>query len=126
MVQQGTHSELLKTRHGVYWNLVCSQALAGGAADSEIGLQQHSKRQSVIAEKESYETLVESETTAAESISDVEPTQSRSMGVFQSLFLLIIEQRRNWTGYAVMVVAAMGAAGKQKNSVFVDSSLIAV
>ena len=123
VVQQGTHTELLKVRHGAYWNLVCSQALVGGTNTSGIGVGQPPKRQTVIAEKESYETLVESETTAAESINDVEPIPSRGMGVLRSLFVLVAEQRRNWTGYTIMIVAAMGAAGKQDDVIVEISPL---
>jgi ATP-binding cassette subfamily B (MDR/TAP) protein 1 len=117
IVQQGTHIELMRIRHGAYYNLVLSQALATESADSfnrrefMIGHARASKRQAAIVEKESYETLVESESTAAESIAETALLTSHNNGTYRSLFLLIAEQRRNWVSYIVMVVAAMCAAG---------------
>jgi ABC-type methionine transport system ATPase subunit len=114
IVQQGTHTELMRISHGAYYNLVLSQALATESTDSSnhrefmIG---HASRRRGIVEKESCETIVESETTAAESIADIASPKSRNNGTYGSLFLLIAEQRRNWVGYIVMLVAAMCAAG---------------
>jgi ATP-binding cassette subfamily B (MDR/TAP) protein 1 len=124
IVQQGTHTELMRIRHGAYYNLVLSQALATESTDSfdrrelMIDHVRASKRRAAIVEKESYETIVESETTvaesettAAESIADLASPTSPHNETYKSLFLLISEQRRNWVGYIVMVVAAMCAAG---------------
>ena len=115
IVQQGTHAELMRIRHGAYYNLVLSQALATESTDSfnrrelMIGHVHASKRQAIV-EKGSYETIVESETTVAESIADIASPTSHNNGTYGSLFLLIAEQRRNWVGHLVMVVAAMCAA----------------
>jgi ATP-binding cassette subfamily B (MDR/TAP) protein 1 len=117
IVQQGTHTELMRIRHGAYYNLVLSQALATESTDSfdrrelMIDHVRASKRRAAVVEKESYETIVESETTAAESIADIASPTSHNNGTYGSLFFLIAEQRRNWVGYIVMVVAAMCAAG---------------
>ena len=118
IVQQGTHTELMRFRHGAYYNLVLSQALATESTDSItrrevlIDHTHGTKRQADIVEKGSHETLVESEATAAESIADIAPPTSQDSGTYRCLFLLIAEQRHNWVGYTVMVVAAMCAAGK--------------
>jgi hypothetical protein len=131
IVQQGRHAELMKTRHGAYYNLVLSQALATESTDLfnrrgvMIGNARTSKRQAAIIEKESYETLVESGTTAAESIPDTAPLTFHNNGKYRSLFLLISEQRQNWVGYIVMVVAAMCAAGMSKTSKTTENPLTA-
>ena len=117
-VQQGTHDQLIKIQDGLYWSLVHSQQLATvsdftiNRAHGELWAKQGSKRQSVIVEKESYETLVESETTVAASIGETEPQPLPKSRMFRNFCLLISEQRRNWPGYVVMVIAAMGAAGE--------------
>lgn len=118
VIQQGTHSELVKIKEGAYWSLVRSQQLATISKNSVHHIQDDdklepiTKRQSVIAEKESHETLVESEATAAESIRSATSLPSPTFGLWSSLRLLIVEQERNWCGYFFMVVAAMGAAGE--------------
>lgn len=118
VVQQGTHDDLVKIQRGVYWNLVRSQQLTTSAKDSihqmrdDVELELYPKRQSVIALKESYETLVESELTAAESIHSTTPFASSAFSPWKSLYLLIVEQKRNWWRYSIMVVAAMCAGGE--------------
>lgn len=115
VVQQGTHSALLEVKGGAYWNLVHSQQLATISTSTvrlaEDGFQgQFSRRQSAIVVKESYETLVDSETTAVKSVTTLESPHSPN--VLGSFWVLLMEQKKNWTGYLVMIVAAMGAAGE--------------
>ncbi|KAJ4355156.1 hypothetical protein N0V95_003178 [Ascochyta clinopodiicola] len=130
VVQNGTHEELVKIKDGAYRNLVNSQQLAMhptntmSIAKEEPWMQQAWKRQSVIAEKESYETLVESEATAAESVASSEPIPPPEESVMRSFGSLIVEQRRNWPGYAIMVVAAMGAAASNPLQAFLFGRLI--
>jgi len=117
-VQQGTHDQLIKIQDGVYWSLVHSQQIAAVSAitinqvHSELCAKQDSRRQSAVVEKESYETLVESETTVAASIGETESQPLPGSSMFRNFRLLISEQRRNWSGYVVMMIAAMGAAGE--------------
>jgi ATP-binding cassette subfamily B (MDR/TAP) protein 1 len=120
VVQQGTHDELIKIKDGAYWNLVRSQQLTTSPTDakmesfSDSEVNQVINRRSVVVEKESYETLVDSETTvaeAAERLSSTVPTTSHNRGAWTSFQVLISEQRRNWWRYVVMIVAAMAAAG---------------
>lgn len=123
VVQCGTHNELVRIKHGAYWNLVRSQQLTMNPTNTvrlvqdKLCVDRAPKRQSVIVEKESYETLVESEGTAAESVGAAEPPSSPSVSVIRSFSSLILEQKRNWVGYVVMVVAAMGAAGKYHTTI---------
>ncbi|XPT01488.1 hypothetical protein M3J09_010623 [Ascochyta lentis] len=130
VVQHGTHEDLVKVKDGAYRSLVDSQQLAMNPkgtmhiAQEEPWMQQAWKRQSVIAEKESYETLVESEATAAESISTTEPMPSPRESLFRSFSSLIVEQKRNWLGYAIMVVAAMGAAASNPLQAYLFGQLI--
>lgn len=121
VVQQGTHKELVQNKSGAYFSLVRSQQLATNLADKKAQVQydadfEHiAKRRSVIVEKESYETLVESETTAAESILSAVPTAPHTLSLWKSFRLLLTEQKRNWWRYLVMIAAAMTAAGKYHN-----------
>jgi ABC-type glutathione transport system ATPase component len=113
VVQEGIHSRLLEHRNGPYWKLVNAQQLATSTVrlvrdDSDDF--QIPRSQSFIAEKESYETLVESENTAVDDAT--ETTQTPSHNMFRSFGLLLFEQRRNGAGYLIMILAAMGAASK--------------
>ncbi|UPX10315.1 uncharacterized protein EKO05_0000981 [Ascochyta rabiei] len=130
VVQHGTHKQLVKIKDGAYRSLVDSQQLAMHStntmsiAKEDPWVQQTWKRQSVIAEKESYETLVESEATAAESVGSAEPIAPPKESVLRSFGLLLVEQRRNWPGYAIMVIAAMGAAASNPLQAFLFGRLI--
>lgn len=121
VVQQGTHDDLVKIKDGTYWSLVRSQQLATGFTTFRAQnlhddvLERAPKRQSFIVEKESYETLVESQTTiaeVAESVSGATPAAAPHIpNLWKSLRLLISEQRSNWWRYLVMIAAAIAAAG---------------
>jgi ATP-binding cassette subfamily B (MDR/TAP) protein 1 len=120
VMQQGTHDDLVKIKDGAYWSLVRSQQLATSTTISKDethhgdGVERASKRQSFIVEKESYETLVESQTTiaeAAESVTSTMPTAPPTPNLWKSCQLLIGEQRRNYWRYVIMIIAAMAAAG---------------
>ena len=121
VVQQGTHDDLVKIKDGAYWGLVQSQQLSTSitASKDQIchgdGPERASKRQSYVVEKESYETLVESQITiaeAAESVLAIVPRAPSTPSLRKGLQLLISEQRRNYWRYVMMTVAAMAAAGK--------------
>ncbi|KAF1361318.1 ABC multidrug transporter-like protein [Lizonia empirigonia] len=130
VVQCGTHNDLVRIKHGAYWNLVRSQQLTMDPTSTvrlvqdKLCVERAPKRQSVIVEKESYETLVESEDTAAESVGVAEPPPSPSVSLIRSFSSLILEQKRNWIGYVVMVVAAMGAAASNPLQAFLFGRLI--
>lgn len=120
VVQHGTHDDLVKINDGAYWSLVRSQQLATSITSSKDqdrhghGIELASKRRGFIVEKESYETLVESQTTiveAAESVSGAMPIAPSVPNLWKGFHMLISEQRRNYWRYIVMIVAAMAAAG---------------
>lgn len=117
VVQQGSHRSLLQSENSPYWKLIQAQELAAVPKSAprlvkdDLWEEHASGRYSAIAEKESYETLVGSEATAAESIVANE-SLPELMTVFQSFGLLLTEQKRNWPCYLIMVLAAIGAAGE--------------
>lgn len=120
VIEQGTHDDLVGIKGGAYRSLVRSQQLTTGITNPkrqnrhDTGIERAPKSQSFIVEKESYETLVESQTTiaeATESVSEIIPTAPPTPNLWKSFQLLISEQRRNYWGYVAMIVAAMAAAG---------------
>jgi ATP-binding cassette subfamily B (MDR/TAP) protein 1 len=113
VVQQGAHNRLLENHDGPYWKLVNAQQLSTctiRVVRDDFSDLRSSSRQSFIVEKESYETLVDSENTVVEEA--IETTQRSSHGIFGSFWILLIEQKTNWIGYLIMMLAAMGAASK--------------
>lgn len=113
VVQQGTHESLLRDPEGAYWKLVNAQQLATAIAHpahKEIWSEKKPNRESILLEKESYETLVDSEATAIDE--DDEPVKASKPSIMTSLKMLLVEQRRNRLGYIIIPIAAMGAAGE--------------
>jgi hypothetical protein len=104
IVQQGTHQSLLENKEGVYWNLVHAQELAVHSEDPI--------KHRFVDEKESYETLVDSEFTLVDE-AELKPGKTESQNIFRSFGMLLAEQKQNWLGYLVLLVASMGAAGKR-------------
>lgn len=70
-------------------------------------------REKLLREKDSCETMVESETTAVEEL-EAPPIRQVTPSISQSFTMLLLEQKENWFRYFVLVIAAMGAAGKYK------------
>jgi len=103
VVQHGTHQTLLEDEGGVYWKLVHAQEIA---VHSEDPIKDH-----VVDEKESYETLVESEATLFDE-TELKPSKPKSHNIFRSFGMLLADQKQNWLGYLVLLVASMGAACK--------------
>ncbi|KAF1930188.1 MDR efflux pump ABC3 [Didymella exigua CBS 183.55] len=130
MVQQGTHNELVRIKNGAYWSLVRSQQLATHFVDArnqnrhDANIEHIPRRRSVIVEKESYETLVESETTIAASVSSAVATASHTFGLWEGFRVLMTEQKRNWWRYLVMVIAAMFAAASTPLQAYLFGRLI--
>jgi ATP-binding cassette subfamily B (MDR/TAP) protein 1 len=106
VVQQGTHQSLLEDKKGTYWKLVHAQELA---IHSEEPGKDH-----IVDEKESYETLAESEATL---IDDAKSShgKSKSKSIFRSFGMLLADQKQNWVGYFVLLIASMGAACKRSD-----------
>ena len=104
VVQQGTHQSLLEDEEGVYWKLVNAQELT-------LHSEEYVKDR-VVDEKESYETLVDSEATLVDDI-ERKPIKPKPQSIFRSFGMLLAEQKRNLVGYLIILVASMGAACKQ-------------
>ena len=122
VMQQGTHASLLNDKDGTYRKLVTAQELhkpqgRGGARDSVRAVNENHQdekkhiRGNIFLVNESTDNLLEPEPIVTHTT-----TQSSSArvseGLFRSIYMLTAEQRENRIGYLVMLVAAMGAAGK--------------
>jgi ATP-binding cassette subfamily B (MDR/TAP) protein 1 len=107
VVQQGTHQSLLEDKDGAYWKLVHAQELAVSSEEPE--------KDRIVDEKESYETLAQSEATLVDDARP-SPQKSKSKIIFRSFGMLLADQKQNWIGYFVLLMASMGAACKGSNS----------
>lgn len=129
VIQQGTHDSLLEGTHGAYWKLVNSQHLATSTSnfvDHGVSSDKGKINFSVLVEKESCESSVESAINAA----DIEaqrrsqerlPSHTHSVdaaklnlkyGFYSSFVILLLEQKQNWINYTIMLIAAAGAGCK--------------
>jgi ATP-binding cassette subfamily B (MDR/TAP) protein 1 len=143
VLQVGTHESLLDDAGGVYRKLVNAQQLDMGSfrpGEDQMSREEIANRLSSLLGKESYDTLVASECTAVASeyttITDLEmprevlvqdsspsgasipsqPSQDSTQGIFASFGMLLFEQKRNWVGYVLMLLAAVGAGCRSPNS----------
>jgi ATP-binding cassette subfamily B (MDR/TAP) protein 1 len=107
VVQQGTHQSLLEDKDGAYWKLVHAQELAVSSEEPE--------KDRIVDEKESYETLAQSEATLVDDARP-SPQKLKSKSIFRSFGMLLADQKQNWIGYFVLLMASMGAACKGSNS----------
>ncbi|KAJ4377256.1 hypothetical protein N0V83_000079 [Neocucurbitaria cava] len=126
VVQQGTHETLLKDEGGAYSKLVNAQSLARTAPqleDDDILEEKKAKRESVLADKESYETLVDSVITKVDEDEKPSPPPAQP-SIFWSFGMLLAEQKRNWISYAIILVAAMGAAASNPIQAYLFARLI--
>jgi ATP-binding cassette subfamily B (MDR/TAP) protein 1 len=135
VLQLGTHRSLLEDIDGTYWKLVNAQQLVANIpriADNVLWSGNLDKRISHLIEKESYDTLVESEHNTVGDLEQKMPsggaevccndsrpikinTSQEDLGIssgntiFRSFGMLLFEQKRNWGGYVLMLFAAAGA-----------------
>lgn len=142
VLQLGTHDSLLEDVGGAYWKLVNAQQLAtrmSRPTEDAFWSERTEKRTSVLIEKESHGTLVASEHDVVDEVehkSSDKPTQpypgdftspelstigtavgsQSTKGVFGSFGMLLLEQKRNWAAYVIIVVAAAGAGCKYSRS----------
>lgn len=139
VVQVGNHDSLLEEREGAYWKLVNAQELAASVskpAHEDFWHERGSPVDGFLAEKESYDTLVEcnsdftdkeinqamikkaSKTASCELVptkieEKIEPRhEDRRKGFLGSFGMLVIEQKRNWLRYCIVLAAAAGAGCK--------------
>ncbi|KAF2679024.1 ABC multidrug transporter-like protein [Lentithecium fluviatile CBS 122367] len=115
VVQQGTHDSLLEEKDGVYWKLVHAQEVVVG----DHGVT----KERLVDEKESQETLIESEVTLVDE-AEARPPKSKAKSITRSFGMLLAGQKQNWIGYLTIVVAAMGAASSNPIQAFLFARLI--
>jgi ATP-binding cassette subfamily B (MDR/TAP) protein 1 len=125
VVQQGRHDDLLKVVGGAYWKLVNAQQLATSTSsptDDHLWSKERTKF-SFIGEKESCDTLIEADTRPtkqhvqsedeqeplAQTLPEVPKVPGYGMRFFGSFAMLLLEQKRNWFRYTVMLFAAASA-----------------
>jgi ATP-binding cassette subfamily B (MDR/TAP) protein 1 len=143
VLQVGTHESLLEDVGGVYWRLVNAQRLYMSThrpGEDEVSREEIANRLSSLIGKESYDTLAASEYTAVASeyttTTDLKmphevcaqghspsrtpiPSQldqDLTQSIFASFGMLLLEQKRNWLGYFIMLLAAAGAGCKSLDS----------
>lgn len=104
VVQQGTHTELLADREGAYWALANAQHLSLG--------QDEKKDLDWISFDTDEETLaLDSFDVQIGDTSHDEPDY-QERGFFGSFGSLLLEQKRFWFWYLLMLFASIGAGGK--------------
>ncbi|KAI8939051.1 hypothetical protein NX059_004889 [Plenodomus lindquistii] len=121
VVQVGDHASLVAEEGGMYKNLVMAQQI-GNACAGKIHAEQSSLEIKLLQEKDSCQTLVESDTTAVEQPDDVVVAETPS--IFRSLKMLLTEQKENLKGYLLLTVAAMGAAASNPLQAYLFGCLI--
>ncbi|KAH7116907.1 ABC transporter-like protein [Dendryphion nanum] len=124
VVQQGTHESLLAEEDGPYWKLVNAQnlTLETERPPTYESLEvKEDVRNSVLLEKESYQTLVDSVTTLVEEPS---PKRPKPKNFFRSFGMLVLEQKQNSAGYLVMLISALGAASSSSIQAYIFAKMI--
>lgn len=129
-IQSGTHDSLLEEVGGAYWKLVNAQKLATSSVkprDDDISTNDRDDTGSAMQEKEIFDAQIERQSIgrpvslpldemdvkvdAVQSTAhDAKPDQAK--GIMTSFAMLILEQKRNWSSYGLILVAAAGAGCK--------------
>lgn len=114
VVQQGTHDSLLAEVDGAYWKLVHAQHLvkemeekrSPSAWERFLSEKRLSIRASIVSEMDLMTPInLELDAKYAEEDNKVVVND----GFFRSFGMLMMEQKRNWVGYGIMIMTAMGA-----------------
>lgn len=113
VVQQGTHHSLLADRDGAYWKLVHAQQIVQETKarptfpvwERFLSEKRLSNATSIVSDMELL-TPMELLTVSME---DGAANVDMKGGFFRSFGMLMIEQRRNWIWYFVMLMTAAGA-----------------
>ena len=145
VVQQGTRDDLLKDVGGAYWKLVNSQQLAASIprpVEDSLWSEEGMKKFSALDEKESSDTLFEPEPKSIsyselceKGVKDCKQTEekrsdaksddkSSGKSFFGSFAMLLLEQKRNWIAYTVMLIAAAGAGSTSALQAYLFARLI--
>ena len=113
VAQQGVHQSLLGDEHGAYYKLVKAQQLsiapAGAVADRTDDVISPDY-EGIPIEKRRQKTIPGTGIAVFECGDQVTPESNR--GTLSGFSTLMMEQKANWLGYIIMIVAAMCAAGK--------------
>jgi ATP-binding cassette subfamily B (MDR/TAP) protein 1 len=113
IIQQGTHSSLLKDINGPYSKLVDAQQLIGNTATpvrDHVHDTQSDKRLDPRSGRRGNQTIMSSKSIATNTGNDVAYNSSSS--ILSTFWSLLVEQRKNWLGNSVMVLATIVAAGE--------------
>lgn len=110
VVQQGTHAELLADPEGAYWALANAQHLS-------LGKEENKEMEWISFDSENRKTLVlDKFDVEIEADSLAEEPDYEKRGFFGSFGSLMLEQRRHWPWYVLMLLASFGAGGKFSSS----------
>jgi ATP-binding cassette subfamily B (MDR/TAP) protein 1 len=137
LVQLGTHESLLEDVGGAYWKLVNAQQLAANISSprsEDFECVGEDKSVEISKENKILNTPIESESGSMDGIqthqsdkvaraatnpntietrpSKIHAIQESTKGIWGSFAMLLFEQKRYWTGYVMIVVAAAGAGCK--------------
>jgi ATP-binding cassette subfamily B (MDR/TAP) protein 1 len=106
VVQQGTHEELLKDKHGSYLALVNAQQLDNCAPAKQTQISRDHEKQ--VLGSPSFERIsLDVEDTPR--LDRVSPAPKKP---FSSFLLFLWEQKPRWGWYTLMILSSIGAGGK--------------
>lgn len=111
VVEQGTHRSLLSDKNGAYSRLVNVQQLSTCLAPmktDDLRTKRPSVRKGVVIKDKTEEVFEDFKPSVP---AEPEEVKMQSPGIFRSFLSLLMEQKANWLGYLVMIIAAFGAAG---------------
>jgi ATP-binding cassette subfamily B (MDR/TAP) protein 1 len=123
VVQQGTHESLLVDEGGAYWKLVKAQQLALETEkpfDHDEFEKSEDLSESVVPGKEALEIIVVSDATSSD---EGLPKGLKPKSFLKSFGMLLAEQKRNWIGYLVMLLSAIGAASSSSIQAYLFARL---
>ncbi|KAF1968688.1 P-loop containing nucleoside triphosphate hydrolase protein [Bimuria novae-zelandiae CBS 107.79] len=128
VIQQGTHDSLLADRAGAYWKLVHAQQLVQEVEQKQssslwegfLSEKRLSIRTSIVSEMD-MTTPIDVQFTPTEAARPIKGIEGR---FFHSFGLLMMEQKRNWVWYLVMLLTAAGAGSSYAIQSYLFARLI--
>lgn len=116
VVEQGTHKSLLRNLDGPYWRLVNAQRLAKNTdrPDQDFHfepLRLHNQNH-IRGRRKGGQTIHSSMSIVIDRYQKKEDVKPASQSLLSSFWSLLAEQKQNWIGYLILVIAALGAASK--------------
>jgi ATP-binding cassette subfamily B (MDR/TAP) protein 1 len=113
ILEQGTHSHLIENCNGAYSKLVNAQRIIPSITTPvrEHLLEPRTyNRQDLRSGRRRDQTILKSKNIASNKAKEVD--HNPPLGILGSFWSLLTEQRQNWGGNLVMILATMGAAGE--------------